>query len=62
MFEQEKNMISHQTLELARWFGNFVENLEKIIISQKQQIEALTAENKRLVEKYEPKEEKVSQQ
>lgn len=60
MFEQEKNMISHQTLELARWFGNFVENLEKIIITQKQEIEKLREEIKSLKEKL-PKEDPEKQ-
>lgn len=57
MFENEKQMIAHGTLELSRWYGNFVENLEQTIVNLKKQIDTITAENTRLTEKYEPKAE-----
>lgn len=53
MFENEKQMIAHGTLELSRWFGNFVENLEQTIVNLKKQNETLTSENARLISKYE---------
>ena len=61
MFEQEKQMISHGTLELSRWFGNFVENLEKTIINLKDSNEKLATENARLISKYEQPVEKVEE-
>lgn len=59
MFETEKQMIAHGTLELSRWFGNFVENLEQTIVGLKKQVETLQTENARLIKKYEPTKEEV---
>jgi len=61
MFENEKQMIAHGTLELSRWFGNFVENLEQTIANLQKQNANLIAENARLINKYEPKAEKVAE-
>ena len=58
MFETEKQMIAHGTLELSRWFGNFVENLEQTIVNLKKHNETLTSENARLISKYEQPVEK----
>lgn len=60
MFETEKQMIAHGTLELSRWFGNFVENLEQTIVGLKKQVETLQTENARLINKYEPPKEEVT--
>lgn len=54
MFEQEKSQLALQSIDLARWTHNLLENIEGHIKSLTEELKKSQSENTALKTKYEP--------